>query len=187
MITHRDPLRVIGSLADLMATLHYMHSDHVDHAVLVEFMAMGLEMQMDHVAAERDAGAVPEDQIADVVYQDLVADPVDVIERLYAGWDLPVSRRVPHRARGLPRRPPHAGGPAATTTPSPTRASTWPPTARWWRRTRSASACPPRSDGAPVGARAPGRTPRSRRGPAIFTTSAVGCGGPSASTQRTSM
>ena len=90
-MTHRDPLRVIGSLADLMATLHWMHSDHVDHGVLVEFMAMGLEMQMDHVTAERDAGAIPNDQITDVVYQDLVADPVGVIERLYASWALPVS------------------------------------------------------------------------------------------------
>ena len=31
VITHRDPLRVIGSLSDLMATLHIMHSEHVDH------------------------------------------------------------------------------------------------------------------------------------------------------------
>jgi hypothetical protein len=91
VITHRDPLRVIGSLSDLMATLHWMHSDHVDHAVLVEFMAMGLELQMDSVAAERDAGAVPNDQITDVVYKDLVANPVAVVERLYASWDLPVS------------------------------------------------------------------------------------------------
>jgi hypothetical protein len=68
-----------------------MHSDYVDHAVLVEFMAMGLEMQMDHVAAERDAGAVPNDQITDVVYKDLVADPLGVLERLYAAWDLPVT------------------------------------------------------------------------------------------------
>src|SRR6185437_16095045 len=91
VITHRDPLRVIGSLSDLMATLHYMHSDHVDHAVLVEFMAMGLELQMDEVTKERDAGAIPEDQISDVVYRDLVADPLGTIERLYAAWDLPVS------------------------------------------------------------------------------------------------
>ena len=90
-MTHRDPLRVIGSLADLMATLHWMHSDHVDHGVLVEFMAIGLEMQMDHVTAERDAGAIPNEQITDVVYKDLVADPVGIIERLYASWDLPVS------------------------------------------------------------------------------------------------
>jgi hypothetical protein len=91
VITHRDPLRVIGSLSDLMATLHYMHSDHVDHGVLVEFMAMGLEMQMDAVTAERDAGTVPNDRITDVVYKDLVADPLGAVERLYASWDLPVS------------------------------------------------------------------------------------------------
>jgi hypothetical protein len=91
VITHRDPLRVIGSLTDLMATLHYMHSDHVDHSVLVQFMAMGFEMQMDHVTAERDAGDIPNDQIADVVYRDLVADPVGVVEGLYAGWGLPIS------------------------------------------------------------------------------------------------
>jgi hypothetical protein len=91
VITHRDPLRVIGSLADLMATLHWMHADHADYDVLVQFMAMGLEMQMDHVSAERDAGALPESQIADVVYKELVADPVGVVERLYASWDLPVT------------------------------------------------------------------------------------------------
>jgi hypothetical protein len=91
VLMHRDPLRVIGSLSDLMATLHYMHSDHVDHAVLVEFMAMGMEMQMDPVSAERDAGAVPNDQISDVLYKELVADPVAVVERLYSSWDLPVT------------------------------------------------------------------------------------------------
>ncbi len=91
VITHRDPLRVIGSLSDLMATLHYMHSEQVDHGILVEFMAMGLEMQMDHVTAERDAGAIPSEQINDVVYKDLVANPVGTVEGLYASWDLPIS------------------------------------------------------------------------------------------------
>jgi hypothetical protein len=88
VMTHRDPLRVVGSLADLMATLHWMHSDHVDHEILVEFLCMGLELQMDAVTAERDAGGLPTDQIADVRYTDLVADPVGVITRLYTGWDL---------------------------------------------------------------------------------------------------
>jgi hypothetical protein len=46
---------------------------------------------MDNVTAERDAGAIPEDHIADVVYKDLVADPVGTVERLYAGWDLPLT------------------------------------------------------------------------------------------------
>ena len=91
VITHRDPLRVVGSLADLMATLHWMHSDHVDYGVLVEFMAMGLEMQMDAVTAERDRGIIPDDRISDVVYHELVADPAGTVERLYGDWGLPVS------------------------------------------------------------------------------------------------
>jgi hypothetical protein len=91
VITHRDPLRVVGSLADLMATLHYMHSNHVDHAVLVEFMCMGLEHVMDEVTAERDSGALPQDQISDVIYDDLVKDPMGTIEALYRRWEFPLS------------------------------------------------------------------------------------------------
>jgi hypothetical protein len=91
VITHRDPLRVVGSLADLMATLHYMHSNQVDHAVLVEFMCMGLEFVMDEVTAERDSGVLPQDQISDVLYHDLTADPIAAVESLYAGWDMPIT------------------------------------------------------------------------------------------------
>ena len=101
VITHRDPLRVVGSLADLMATLHYMHSNHVDHAILVEFMCMGLEHVMDEVTAERDSGSLPQEQISDVLYHDLVKDPVATIEALYRRWNshspkgsAPTSRRI---------------------------------------------------------------------------------------------
>jgi hypothetical protein len=90
VITHRDPLRVVGSLADLMATLHYMHSNRVDHAILVEFMCMGLEHVMDEVTAERDSGALPAEQISDVLYHDLVKEPIATIEALYAKWEFPV-------------------------------------------------------------------------------------------------
>ena len=91
VITHRDPLRVIGSLADLMATLHWMHSDRVDYQPLVTFMCLGLELMMDAVTAERDSGVLPEDRIADVRYRDLVADPVGTVEALYRAWDLEVT------------------------------------------------------------------------------------------------
>jgi len=91
VMMHRDPLRVVGSLSDLLATLHFMHSEEVDYDVLVEFVAMGHEMQMNHIVDERDGGGIPVEQITDVVYKDLVRDPVSVIERLYAGWGLPVS------------------------------------------------------------------------------------------------
>lgn len=97
VMTHRDPLRVVGSLADTMATLHWMHSDRVAYDVLVEFLCMGLELQMNAVSAERDAGALPAGQIADVRYADLVDDPLGTVARLYARWDLEMSPEFTER------------------------------------------------------------------------------------------
>ena len=94
VVTHRDPLRVVGSLADTMATLRWMHSDHVDHASLVEFLCMGLEMQMDVVSAQRDAGDLPNDRIADVRYTDLVADPIGCVAGLYEQWGIELTGDV---------------------------------------------------------------------------------------------
>jgi hypothetical protein len=91
VMTHRDPLRVVGSLADLMATLHWMHSDRVAYDGLVEFMCMGVEIQMNGVTAERQSGALAEEQISDVRYTELTADPVGTIARLYDGWGLALS------------------------------------------------------------------------------------------------
>jgi hypothetical protein len=91
VMTHRDPLRVVGSLADLMATLHWMHSDRVAYDGLVEFMCMGVELQMNGVSAERQSGSLPEEQISDVRYTDLTADPVGTVARLYDGWGLDLS------------------------------------------------------------------------------------------------
>jgi hypothetical protein len=94
VITHRDPLRVVGSLADTMATLHWMHSDLVAHEILIEFLCMGLELQMNAVTKERDSGTLPLDQIADVGYRDLVSDPIDTVRRLYAEWDIDLSKEA---------------------------------------------------------------------------------------------
>ena len=126
-----------------MATLHYMHSDHVDHAVLVEFMAMGLEMQMDGVTAERDAGAIPDDQITDVIYGDLIADP-DRACRAALRRVGPARQRAFRAALDAYLAARHTDRAPATTTPSPTPASTWPPTGPSSPPTRSASGCRPR-------------------------------------------
>jgi hypothetical protein len=99
VMMHRDPLRVVGSLADTMATLHWMHSDKVAYDVLVEFMCMGMELQMNDVTKERDAGGLPLEQISDVVYRDLIADPVATVQRLYEGWGLEISDEFDRRLR----------------------------------------------------------------------------------------
>jgi hypothetical protein len=97
VITHRDPLRVVGSLADTMATLHWMHSDRVAHETLVQFLCMGLELQMNHVTEERDSGTLPVGQIQDVLYENLVKDPVGTVEKLYDEWGLELSGEATKR------------------------------------------------------------------------------------------
>jgi hypothetical protein len=99
VITHRDPLRVIGSLADLMATLHWMHSDHVDHDGIVELLGFGLGFLMDQVTEVRDSGVLPEERITDVTYQGLVADPLGTVRALYAAWDLELTDAYDERLR----------------------------------------------------------------------------------------
>lgn len=99
VMNHRDPLRVVGSLADTMATLHWMHSDRVAHATLVEFLCMGVEIQMNGVTAVRDGGELPGDQISDVVYADLVADPIGTVARLYDSWGRELSAEAEARLK----------------------------------------------------------------------------------------
>lgn len=99
IVTHRDPLRVLGSLASLMATLRRMRSDRVDRAGLAAGIAFGFAHLLDGVMAARAAGELPADRIGDVRYADLVADPIGTVRRLYGGWGLPLARDVEERMR----------------------------------------------------------------------------------------
>jgi hypothetical protein len=99
VITHRDPLRVVGSLASLMATLRRMRSDRVDRLGLAAGIAVGFAHLLDGVMAARAAGRVPGERITDVRYTDLVADPIDTVRRLYAGWGLVLDATVERRMR----------------------------------------------------------------------------------------
>ena len=114
---------------------------------------MGLEMQMDHVTAERDAGDRPGGPDRRRRLPRPGGGPRRHRRAALRRVGPPAHPRVPLGARGLPGRPPHAPAPAATTTPSPTPASTWPPTGPWSRPTRSASGCPRRSSFASEGDR----------------------------------
>ncbi len=91
VVTHRDPLRVLGSLTNLMASLRWMRSDHVDHAGIVATMAFGFAYQMENLSRMRDEGLLPEDRILDVRYVDLVSDPVATVRRIYAHFEIEFS------------------------------------------------------------------------------------------------
>ncbi len=99
VMTHRDPLRVLGSLGSLMATLQRMRSDHVDYQRRVAEMAFGFAFLLGRVMKERDAGRIPTDRITDIRYQDLVRNPVGTVRALYAGWGLPFTAEHERRIR----------------------------------------------------------------------------------------
>ncbi|MEM9468173.1 MAG: sulfotransferase [Actinomycetota bacterium] len=89
VFTHRDPLKFIGSSANLTGVLHWMRSDDVDLSVRGPIMAAVYEILLGGAMQQRIAGAVPGEQITDVHFRTLMADPVAVIEAAYSELGLP--------------------------------------------------------------------------------------------------
>jgi len=81
--THRDPLRVVCSLASLVDLLRRLASD--DAAIVsvasewVDDVVLGLDRA---VAARRD-GTVPDEQAVDVFFGEFLADPMAVVHAIY--------------------------------------------------------------------------------------------------------
>jgi hypothetical protein len=87
--THRDPRRFIASLVSLLAVLRFMRSDRVDVGGLGAAMQFTYGMFLDQVIEQRTTGAIPDDQIVDSHFLDLMADPVTSLRRVYEQLDLP--------------------------------------------------------------------------------------------------
>jgi hypothetical protein len=81
--THRDPRRFIASLVSLLAVLRFMRSDRDDRLSLGPLMEMTYQMFLEQVIAQREDGTVPDDQIVDTHYLELISDPVAMLRRVY--------------------------------------------------------------------------------------------------------
>lgn len=91
--THRDPIKCMASTTSLMGTLYYMRSDQPFNAEMFENIIMGeaTAQRLEHVMRQREAGTVPDSNIADSRYQDLMDDPMACIERIYAHFAMKLS------------------------------------------------------------------------------------------------
>ena len=83
ILTHRDPLKVLGSVASLLTSLQWVRSDNVQYDAVVQAMAFGHAYLPERVMEQRDEGTLPADQIVDIRYVDLVADPIGTVRRMY--------------------------------------------------------------------------------------------------------
>ncbi len=87
--THRDPLKFIGSSANLTGVLQWMRSDAVDMTIRGPLMTLAYQFLLSGVIAQRQSGAVPAEQMADIHFLELMSDPVDTIKRAYEHLAMP--------------------------------------------------------------------------------------------------
>ena len=95
--THRDPIRVIPSVANLEYTMRLVSSDEVDPcrvgremmSVWGKLLNQGMEARARH--PER------EERILDVSMREIVGDPIGCIEKIYRHFDLALSAEARSR------------------------------------------------------------------------------------------
>jgi hypothetical protein len=89
--THRDPIRALSSAVNMIGTLVWARSDTVPPSGLFDFLT-------DPVSSAADVtrpidwledGTIPSDQIANVLYDDLIARPLETIEAIYRAFGMP--------------------------------------------------------------------------------------------------
>ena len=81
--THRDPRRFIASLVSLLAVLRFMRSDRDERLTLGPIMEMTYQLFLEQVIAQRTDGTLPNDQIVDTHFLELMSDPVAMLHRVY--------------------------------------------------------------------------------------------------------
>jgi hypothetical protein len=99
--THRDPLRVIASLASLVAYLRGMASDRVDPHEIGADWTVRLAAGLRHTMAVRARGLVPAARVFDVQFRDFVGHEIETVARLYAHFGLPLSAEAAARMRAF--------------------------------------------------------------------------------------
>lgn len=111
--THRDPLRVSESLVKLLRTLYWQRSDKdfdvpgFDELLVPEQTARRLEKVID----QRAGGLIPEGQIVDSLFADLMADPLAAVRKIYDAFEIPFTDDNAERIRHyLAHKPRHKHG-----------------------------------------------------------------------------
>jgi len=99
VMTHRDPVEVVGSACSLLKHVRPIYSDKVSLRDIAD-----LSMQtFDLMIARQDAfrASRGEDAIYDIQYADQLKDPIGTMRRLYAHFDEPFTAQVEDAMRKL--------------------------------------------------------------------------------------
>lgn len=106
IMTHRDPVTVLASTANLISTLRWQRSDVVNHQEFAQTLGFGLPFLFDMVVKQRSSGVLPENKFTDVRFADLMADHVATVRDVYSGLGLQLDDEVADRMRAyIEQRP----------------------------------------------------------------------------------
>jgi hypothetical protein len=89
--THRDPLRVVSSLAHLVAVLRGMSSDRIDRFAIGADWAERLALGLNRTLAFRRSGLVPDDRVFDIQFHEFVGNEVATVRRMYEHFGMTLS------------------------------------------------------------------------------------------------
>jgi hypothetical protein len=97
--THRDPLKVIASLTSLVTVLRSLASDAIDPLEIAEDWTARLARGLAHASRVRDETVLPPSHVFDVHFAELMADPIAMVRRIYAHFDLTLGTDAEGRMR----------------------------------------------------------------------------------------
>jgi hypothetical protein len=122
---HRDPVRALASLVSIIGTIQWSRSEEPFRGISLDLL-MNPEMSAGRFQAVIDqieSGAIPERQIINLLYRDLVADTIGTVQRIYEHFGIELTEEglgaMQKYMEDNPRdnRPPHrfsiGSGPAA--------------------------------------------------------------------------
>ena len=90
VMTHRDPVDVVGSACSLLRLVRPMYSDQVDLTDIRDTLLKTFDLMIDRQNAYRETHG--EDAIYDIHYANLIKNPVEEIRRVYRHFDEPLSQ-----------------------------------------------------------------------------------------------
>jgi hypothetical protein len=97
--THRDPLKVLSSVTSLTTTLRAMASDRIDPVDIAREWSHWNSRAFDAAVTARESGLVKPENVIDVQFRELMADPLAVIRRIYDKFDLELTDDAAERMR----------------------------------------------------------------------------------------
>jgi hypothetical protein len=94
VITHRDPLVVLGSVTSLIATMRYAHSDDLDFAEIGRYHADLYGRALDRLVDLTADGTLREDVVHHSLYAEFMTDPVGTTAAVFDALGRPFTRDI---------------------------------------------------------------------------------------------